>query len=118
MRLGLNGAGGTFVTTESVFLSPNSGWQSVVFPLLASDLTASDRGGFNFFDAGFDVDATLLDVLELRIFHSGGTGFAGDPIIARFGLDNVTSLPEPTAFALALVSSLVLALMRRGYRDP
>ena len=49
VRLGLNGAGGTFVTTESVFLSPNSGWQSVVFPLLASDLTASDRGGGQFF---------------------------------------------------------------------
>ncbi|MEM9093173.1 MAG: hypothetical protein AAGC93_31155, partial [Cyanobacteria bacterium P01_F01_bin.53] len=83
LRVALEGAGGRFVTTEGVTLSPGSGWQDVAFSIEAADLTAV---------GGTDVAATLADVSQIRFINSPTPSYQGSPVAAQLGIDNIETV--------------------------
>jgi hypothetical protein len=85
LRLLLDGGGGRF-HTAGVTLAPSGGWQSATFSVAPGSLIAS--GGFN-------ANATMAGVTRLWIFHNPNAGFPGPAIVAAYGVDNITALPEP-----------------------
>ena len=120
LRLGINGGfvdstgtsiiGGTFTTSIiSLVSSPN--WTRVVFSLLPGDLIASDVGKSSN-TPGNDVQATLANVWELRLLNSATASWAGAPVTATLGVDNIQAVPLPPALAL-FASGLVVLLPRR-----
>lgn len=107
IRLAVSGPGAAYSTNASVFLPSASGWTSFVFPVDVADWAPA--GGFN-------LNATLSAVSELRILNSSTPAFmavieAGDLLV-----DNVTAIPEPAS--LALFGLLGLAVRRRTRRSP
>ncbi len=88
LRLWLEGAGGTFVSTTSVNLPSGSGWRAATFSVTPAALT---------FDSGInDVAATLADVFRFRIYHGPAPTAPGPSIVAVLGLDNITAGPVPS----------------------
>ncbi|MDP6545615.1 MAG: PEP-CTERM sorting domain-containing protein [Phycisphaerae bacterium] len=85
LRLLLDGGGGRF-HTAGVTLAPGGGWQSATFSVDPVSLIAS--GGFN-------ANATMAGVSRLWIFHNPNLGFPGPGLVAAYGVDNITALPEP-----------------------
>ncbi|MEO0769504.1 MAG: hypothetical protein AAFY72_08725 [Cyanobacteria bacterium J06649_4] len=83
LRVALDGAGGRFVTTEGITLSPGSDWQDVAFSIEAADLTAV---------GGTDVAATLADVSQIRFINSPTTSYQGAPVSAQLGIDNIATV--------------------------
>ena len=75
------------VSTDSIALPAGSGWIHVVFPIAASDLTATLGS----------VNAALTNATEMRIFHGTTANFPGDLIVAQLGVDNIRAVPEPDA---------------------
>ena len=121
LRLGINGGyvdpntgtsyiGGTF-TTSSISLDSGSGWTRVVFSLLPGDLIASDVGRSSN-TPGNNVQATLANVLELRLLNSATADWNGLPVTATLGVDNIQAVPLPPALAL-FASGLMLLLPGR-----
>ena len=87
LRVALDGAGGRFVTTEGITLSPGSGWEDVAFSIEAADLTAV---------GGTDVDATLGNVSQIRFINSPTPSYQGAAVPAQLGIDNIaTVVAEP-----------------------
>ncbi|MEM7061647.1 MAG: calcium-binding protein [Cyanobacteria bacterium P01_B01_bin.77] len=106
LRVALDGAGGRFVTTEGITLSPGSGWQDVAFSIEAADLTAV---------GGTDVAATLADVSQIRFINSSTPSYQGAPVAAQLGIDNIATVggepgveppttPQPPSGDLPIVS--------------
>ena len=62
IRVAFDGAGGRFVTSEGITLTPGSGWQEATFSIEPEDLTAVD--------GGTDVEATLSDVSQIRFLNN------------------------------------------------
>jgi glucose/arabinose dehydrogenase len=84
LRLALNGPGGYIYSIAGVSVSAGSGWQTVVFPVAASNLT------------GGSVNTTLTNVTELRLLHKTTPGYMGDPVAATLGVDNLIAIqPAP-----------------------
>lgn len=120
-RLAINGGfrdpisnlfiGGVFATTASISLDIGSGWTRVVFSLQPGDLT-SVTGGLGGNTAGNDVQATLANVLELRLLDSATPDWNGLPVAGTLGIDNIQAVPLPPALAL-FVSGLVVLLTTR-----
>jgi hypothetical protein len=80
-------------------------WHHATFPLNAASLTRAGQT---------PVATALTRIIELRVIHSLGPDFQGDPIATSFGMDNVRAVPEPAAAALlALASGALLARRRR-----
>ena len=96
LRFAFDGAGGWFVTTVAEPLSVGSGWQRIIFPIGAADLTAVE-GGTN-------VMATLGDVTIVRVLSAANPGIRGDTIDAELLIDNIAA-PEPSEYVL-LVTGL------------
>lgn len=123
MRLAINGGfgpstgmtGGVFTSAASISLDTDSGWTRAVFSLLPVDLVAIDggRGGNT---TGNDVLATLGNVLELRLLNSATPDWAGDPVTAAVGVDNIQAVPLPPSLVL-FGSGLVVLLLRRGKQN-
>ncbi len=82
IRLAVRGVGGSFAT-EATSLPAGAVYRTVTLSLLPEDLTAV---------GGFDVDATLQGVFELRILHSQAPAVSGDAISASIAVDNVTAV--------------------------
>ena len=99
MRVALEGAGGRFVSTLSVPVLSGGGWQSIQLSLLAADLTSA--GGFN-------VNATLAAVTQLRLISAAAPAFQGDPIATQGLIDNVTAGPEPELIPALPAGGLVV----------
>jgi len=121
LRLGINGGfvdpntgtsfiGGTF-TTSAISLNSGSGWTRVVFSLLPGDLIAADVGRSSN-TPGNNVEATLANVLELRLLNSATADWNGLPVTATLGVDNIQAVPLPPALAL-FASGLMLLLPGR-----
>jgi hypothetical protein len=89
LRLGINddGPGWTFSSTDGVSLPAGGGWQTITFSLLPADLSAVG--------AATDLDQTLSNVTELRLFHSTFPAFGehavphrpdGSHVVPPFGI--------------------------------
>lgn len=91
-------------STTPVLLSPGSGWQSVVFPILAGDLTAGLGS----------VATALANTTEVRLYHSVNPSFPGPPIAAHLGVDNIRAIPEAGTASLLALGLAGLAWRRRG----
>ena len=119
MRLAINGGfgpsfdftGGVFTTSASISLNSGSDWTRAVFSLLPGDLIPIS-GGTGGNTTGNDVQATLANVLELRLLNSASPDWSGLPIAATLGVDNIHAVPLPPALAL-FGSGLVVLLTRR-----
>ncbi|MEM8679432.1 MAG: hypothetical protein AAGF97_08775 [Planctomycetota bacterium] len=96
---------GDYISSQAVTVGPQSGWQSVFFPIAESDLTDLTGG------MGDDYATTLSDVGVIRLMHAPTTMLPPPMIDAVLGVDNVRAVPEPH---LAPLSGLLwLALLRR-----
>jgi hypothetical protein len=98
LRVAFDGAGGRFASTLSLPLLSWSGWQVLGFPITAADLTSV---------GGFDLNATLGSLTELRLISAAVPSFMGDPIVAQLLVDNVL-VPEPSKPALLAAGLAVL----------
>ena len=91
------------ISTQAIVLPSGSGWTNVLFPISASDLTAT------FGSAG----AALADAREIRILHALAASFPPENKTAQVGLDNLTAVPEPGT-GLLLGLGLVALTARRA----
>jgi hypothetical protein len=122
LRLAINGGsgpsfnviGGVFAASASISLDSDSGWTRAVFSLLPGDLIPIS-GGIGGNTAGNDVQATLANVLELRLLNSATPDWSGLPVAATLGIDNIRAVPLPPA--LALFGSGLVALLARRRRQ-
>lgn len=122
MRLAINGGfgpsfdftGGVFTSAASIRLDVGSGWTRAVFSLLPGDLI-SISGGRGGNTTGNDVQATLANVLELRLLNSATPDWAGLPVTATLGVDNLLAVPLPPALALFGTGLIVLLPRRRKH---
>ncbi|MDX2246455.1 MAG: multicopper oxidase domain-containing protein [Bacteroidia bacterium] len=87
LRLRFDGPGGTFLSVNPVQVLAGSGWQSVIFPIEAADLTG-----------GSDYTATLSEVSNLWIYNSAGAIFPGPVTSSVLGVDNILATGPATGF--------------------
>jgi hypothetical protein len=107
VRIALEGAGGRFVTTDSVPVPAGSGWTLIWLWIGAGDLTSA---------GGSDVEATLGAVFEMRVISAASPTFQGDAIAAQGLIDNVIAAPEPGGSVLLASGLALLALLSRRRR--
>lgn len=119
MRLAVNGGfgpstsmtGGVFTSAASISLDSGSGRTQAVFSLLPGDLI-SISGGRGGNTTGNDVQATLANVLELRLLNCATPDWSSLRATATLGVDNLYAVPLPPTLAL-FGSGLVVLLPRR-----
>ena len=104
-------------TTYATFL-PGSGWGSASFNILETEMQRV--GDFN---GGFGQDTfeeTLSDIQGFRfIASSTGNSALGDEFSGAIGVDNIrliSSIPEPSRFAVIMGLLATISLMRRRPR--
>lgn len=90
-----------------VFVPGGSGWQRVVLPVTAADLSAPP---------GHDVAQALAGAHTLRLYHSAASTFPGDAVVVMLGVDNITAVPEPASALLLAGGLATLAARRRRQR--
>ncbi len=105
IRLGFDGPGGRFVTSDSIELAAGSDWQSALFSIKPDDLVA---------DGGTNVVATLENVGQFRIHHAPTPVFRAPRSVASLSIDNVQAL-EPVVVGVPSLSfwggSLLIAAL-------
>jgi hypothetical protein len=105
MRLAMQEQLGTRLVSTTAFALPADGlWHHATFRLDAASLTRSGQT---------PVATALTRLIELRVIHSAGPDFQGDPIAASFGMDNLRAVPEPAAVAMLAVAAGGLVCRRR-----
>ena len=111
-------SGTWWVSTTYVTFSPESGWGSASFNILETEMQRV--GDFN---GGFGQDSfleTLSDIKGFRfIASSTGNSALGDEFSGAIGMDNVrliSSIPEPSRFALTMGLFATISLLRRRRR--
>ena len=111
-------SGTWWVSTTYVTFSPESGWGSASFNILETEMQRV--GDFN---GGFGQDSfleTLSDIKGFRfIASSAGNSALGDEFSGAIGMDNVrliSSIPEPSRFALTMGLLATVFLLRRRRR--
>lgn len=80
LRVGIDGAGGTFSSTKGVTIPATSGWVVVSIPVTSRDFTA---------DGGTDIAATLANVTVVHLSGSAAPSFQGDPMVATMEMDDI-----------------------------
>lgn len=85
-----------YASTNPFILPPDGLWHHAVFDLNAASLT-----GFN---SPQPLSVDLANVKDFRILESAAPSGVGDMVTAQVGVDNVTALPEPSAFLLMLIA--------------
>ena len=85
LRIGVDGPGGAFVSDEAVELLTTSGWRTVRFGVLPTDLTPAQG------NSSPDVIATLDAVTQLRVVHATTASFDGSAVNGELGVDNITA---------------------------
>ena len=91
------------VSTTAITLPAGSDWTHVVFPIAASDLSATLGS----------VDAALAGATAIRIFHGATASFPPGAIVAQLGVDNIRAVPEPGAAMMIALGIGGLAFGRR-----
>jgi len=111
-------SGTWWVSTTYATFSPGSGWGGASFNILEAEMQRV--GDFN---GGFGQDSfieTLSDIKGFRfIASSTGNSAHGDEFSGAIGMDNVrliSSIPEPSRFAVILGLLATLSLLRRRRR--
>ena len=111
-------SGTWWVSTTYVTFLPESGWGSASFNILETEMQRV--GDFN---GGFGQDSfleTLSDIKGFRfIASSTGNSALGDEFSGAIGVDNIrliSSIPEPSRFAVAMGLLATISLLRRRRR--
>ena len=111
-------SGTWWVSTTYATFSPGSGWGGASFNILETEMQRV--GDFN---GGFGQDSfieTLSDIKGFRfIASSTGNSAHGDEFSGAIGMDNVrliSSIPEPSRFAVIMGLLATLSLLRRRRR--
>lgn len=107
IRLALDGPGGRYSSATAITLGTPSLWTAASFALSSADLIHESGTG-----TGVLAD-TLADVQQIRFIHNPNPGYRGIQAPGSFGLDNITSIPEPSTAGLALLAGGLLAGKRR-----
>jgi hypothetical protein len=114
IRLALfNSPGGEFTTTTAIPLPADNLWHHLIFGLSAADLTYVGGGTGQLED-------TLSSVGRLFFGHRSGppTGAGGSsPVTGVLNIDNITTVPEPTASALFLAACVATLRRPRMWRS-
>ena len=98
MRVAFEAAGGTwFSSTNSIALSPGSGWTQVFFSFDEQDMTQI-QGSLPYSQA-------ISNVPQLRILSAASPAFRGDLIAGTLGVDSLTAVAIPVPGAVALLGS-------------
>ena len=84
----------TGISTVPIRLVAGSGWSAVSFAMTPDALSGL-------------ATSALSGVTELRLFHAISPIFPGQNIATQLGVDNISAVPEPAAWAL-LASGLLL----------
>lgn len=85
LRIAMNGSGGPISTTNAQLLTAGTGWTTISIPIQASDMqTVTSNVG-----SGFDINATLADVVEFRILSNSVPSYAGESVAATLDVDNI-----------------------------
>lgn len=106
---GLGPPSNVAISANAINLPAGGGWQTILFPVTASDLSALMG----------DVETALRNTTAIRIFHSAAAIFPGEPSTAQLGVDNIQARAVPDSGATAFLLSLgvgALALSRRRVR--
>ena len=111
-------SGTWWVSTTYATFSPGSGWGSASFNILEAEMQRV--GDFN---GGFGQDTfleTLSDIKGFRfIASSTGNSALADEFSGAIGMDNVrliSSIPEPSRFAVIMGLLATISLLRRRRR--
>lgn len=111
-------SGTWWVSTTYATFSPGSGWGSASFNILETEMQRV--GDFN---RGFGQDSfieTLSDIKGFRfIASSTGNSALGNEFSGAIGMDNVrliSSIPEPSRFAVIMGLLAIVSLLRRRRR--
>jgi hypothetical protein len=107
-----------WVSTSYATFFPGSGWGSASFNILEAEMQRV--GAFNG-DVGQDTfEETLSDIQGFRfIASSTGNSALGDEFSGAIGVDNVrliSSIPEPSRFAVIMGLLATISLLRRRPR--
>ena len=109
MRIALEGGLGKWYASTNAVALPNDGlWHPVSFGMTAADLSLVSGAA--------TLPTVLANVTQLRIlsaqaFPPVGTGgkVQGDRVAATLYVDDITAVPEPSAFMLVILSLLGVA---------
>jgi hypothetical protein len=105
MRIGLEDTSGTRLVSTTPFILPGDNlWHHATFSLDAASFTKTGSA---------TVATALTRVRQLRIFHSVGADYQGDPVAGSIGVDNIRAVPEPAAAGVLAVAALGLLARRR-----
>lgn len=105
LRVGVDGPGGEFSSTNGVTVPAGSGWVQVNIPVQGGDFTA---------DGGTNVASTLSAVTAARISHSTSPSWDGEAVSATVQIDNIqpgnVPLPIELSYFKATVQQNVVML--------
>jgi hypothetical protein len=105
MRIGMQETAGTRLVSTVPFNLPADGlWHHATFHFGASDLTRMGQT---------PLATALTRINELRIIHSTGVDFMGDPLTTSVGVDNIRAIPEPGAACVLAGGACALLFRRR-----
>lgn len=103
LRLYVDGPNGsTGISTMPISLAAGSGWATVSFAMTPDALSGL-------------ATTALSGVTQLHLFHALSPFYPGQNIATQLGVDNISAVPEPAAWAL-LASGLLLACGARARR--
>jgi hypothetical protein len=95
--------------SEAVMVPAGGGWVPFEIPLGPDDLTVLLGS----------LDALLPNVTAIRLLHSQGGAFPGEPIVLEIGFDDlfatgiIIDFPEPGTLGLFLIALAALGALRR-----
>ncbi len=110
LGVGPFGRGDTYVTNYSLNVPSDGEWHSLEFSITPTDFDAADSNT----NPNANIVTALEDVTQIRILHNPtGRDFRGAPDGGTWGLDNIRTIPEPSAGAMASLSWVAQLLTYR-----
>jgi len=97
-----------YSATTPFSLPADSNWHQAFFPLDAADFTVVGSPGISFNNMLANFTG------QLRILDSPTPAVEGTSITATLGVDDITAVPEPSAFAMVFGTLVVFICLRRS----